>query len=254
MTEAASLPAAPGARPIEYRRVGTRAIFQGDMVLGLIAELHGTAAPRAGAASAPRHGSALLPDTVLWPSGVIPYLATPTLGKERRGRVAEAIEHVEEKTGLRFPPHAGEKNHLAFRRAAACRSRVGMVGGRQYVDVSRECDFGNLVHEICHALGLWHEHARPDRDRYIRLVKTSVRPGAWKDFSQKGGDFLAKKPYDYESIMHYPRDAYVRADGLVTIEPIPVSGAPQPVGDPKKMGQRDGLSEYDVKTIRTLYG
>lgn len=30
-----------------------------------------------------------------------------------------------------------------------------------------ECTVGNLCHELLHALGLYHEHTREDRDKYV---------------------------------------------------------------------------------------
>lgn len=52
-----------------------------------------------------------------------------------------------------------------------CHSSIGMVGGRQKLWLDDDCTTGNAIHEIGHALGLFHEQSRSDRDTYI-TVKT----------------------------------------------------------------------------------
>jgi hypothetical protein len=54
-----------------------------------------------------------------------------------------------------------------------------------------------------------------------------------------GGTTLS--PYDFGSIMHYPEDAF--SDGGDTIEPL----------HGEDIGQRDGLSEFDIKGVCVLY-
>lgn len=36
---------------------------------------------------------------------------------------------------------------------------------------------GIVLHELMHVLGFWHEHARADRDRYIRVNWNEILPG-----------------------------------------------------------------------------
>jgi len=55
-----------------------------------------------------------------------------------------------------------------------------MVGGRQTISVGGPgvlCRHGNIVHEIAHCAGFFHEHSRPDRDNYIRVNWFKIKPG-----------------------------------------------------------------------------
>lgn len=57
----------------------------------------------------------------------------------------------------------GDKDFLHFAppKDTRCRSWVGRRGGRQEVEMSPSCmRHGTIVHELMHALGLYHEQSR----------------------------------------------------------------------------------------------
>ena len=60
-----------------------------------------------------------------------------------------------------------EANFVIFRPGDGCSSSVGRVGGQQFINLASDCGTGNTIHEIGHALGLWHEQSRTDRDRNV---------------------------------------------------------------------------------------
>ena len=64
---------------------------------------------------------------------------------------------------------------------------------------------GEIVHQVCHAIGLWHEHQRPDRDQYIELLKVNIPAEELADFKAIPSALVdsGNLPYDYTSVMHF---------------------------------------------------
>jgi len=184
----------------------------------------------------------------LWPGGLIPYQIAPDIGPEEH--VAEAIEHLQSRTRIRFVPRTGENadeypDYVRFVLGDSFASRVGRVGGEQLVEILAGGEMGRVLHELVHTLGRWHEHCRADRDQYVAIQWQNIAPESRPNFlRQDVGPELG--PYDYESIMHYPRVAF-SINGERTLETI----APVPPGLP--VGQRRRLSDGDVRVIERLY-
>ena len=96
-------------------------------------------------------------------------------------------------------------------------SFVGMLGGVQALKISNWTR-RLILHEIGHALGLSHEHQRSDRDDFVDVIWENIR-------SEKKGAFEIRDTvnfgtYDFQSIMHYRRDAF-SANGEDTVVPKP---------------------------------
>ena len=45
------------------------------------------------------------------------------------------------------------------------------------VYMGKYCNQGNMMHELLHTLGLYHEQARNDRDLHVAIHIENVRPG-----------------------------------------------------------------------------
>lgn len=105
------------------------------------------------------------------------------------------------------------------------------------------------VHEIGHAIGFYHEHNRPDRDDHIKIITENLLSGfqVQRQFEKLNSDDvnLLGFGYDYNSIMHYDKDAfnkYNHLDTIVAHDPsIPIGLAP-------------GLSPLDILKTNRLCG
>lgn len=61
------------------------------------------------------------------------------------------------------------------------------------------------IHELGHAIGLMHEHQRPDRDNYITINYTNITPSqrVWFNTYSRYAVNTYSVKYDHSSIMHY---------------------------------------------------
>ncbi|PIO62038.1 astacin, partial [Teladorsagia circumcincta] len=96
--------------------------------------------------------------------------------------IRSAIRHIEHNTCIRFKENGGDRDGLRYFRGNGCWSNVGRTGGRQLISIGYGCDaLGIVAHETLHALGLWHEQSRDDRDQFIRvnfarIIRREQRP------------------------------------------------------------------------------
>lgn len=227
-----------GMKALQYADVDGEALFEGDIVLGRVDEL------QAAAEGDVQHGVILTGAQFRWPNGEVPYEIDPALPNQQR--VTDAIAHWHANTAVRLVPRSGQTNFVRFRPGSGCSSRVGMRGNQQDITLAAGCTTGNTIHEIGHAVGLWHEQSREDRDAHVTIVWANIDPARQHNFDQHISDGDDVGAYDFGSLMHYPRDAF-SLNGNDTIVPR----NPLPPG--VTMGQRTGLSAGDIAAVNAMY-
>lgn len=243
--------------PVRYAAVDGLAVFEGCIILGTVDEVEAsTAAFKQDLAAMPNlvddpgiatQGAGIKGEQYRWPGRIVPYEIDPALPNP--ARVMAAIDHWNSRTCLRFVPHTTEPDWLRFKPdPRGCASMVGLQGGRQDVILMDNCTTGNIIHEIGHAVGLWHEQCRIDRDHWVEIVKDNARPGTQHNFEQQIVKTLDLGSYDYGSIMHYPANAFAVTPNSITIRPKVLPLPPGVV-----MGQREALSPGDIAAVAVLY-
>jgi len=211
-----------------------------------------------------------VPDvTFYWPDGIVPYTFDPAgiedgtidaLGRTAMGRkelIREAIAAWEGAAALSFIEvpfdNPGYDNYLIFKDSDS--SNSSMVGkfflpSPQDVNmVSWDHPSTNwiIVNELGHALGMFHEQSRSDRDNFVDILEENIQEGEENNFElQVDSDNVGD--YDFDSIMHYPHNAF-GIDGQTTIEPLPAYEEFK-----FAMGQRDHLSDADKLGMIEQYG
>jgi hypothetical protein len=198
-----SLVRAPDGRFIEMEvtiRNG-RALIEGDIDVGPESSI---ADPDKGI---PR-GNVLAVAGDLWPTTTIPY-DDSDLDNLLRMNLQIAIARWEAATQFRFVKRTSQTDYLEFVQGSGCSSAVGRTGFGQNVTLeSGRCTPGNIMHEIGHALGMYHEQSRSDRDAFVTYYEGNVEFGkAGVNFGTKG---TKAGTFDFGSMMLYDSFAFTK--------------------------------------------
>lgn len=232
--------------PLEAKKLNdSTLIFQGDIMIPIGQELQ---EPLPAGSPVPAH-KAVAKTKGLWPDNTLYYQIRSDVPANTVDKITEAIKFWAANSNVKFVNSTGpDGHHVLFYPGGGCSSFIGKANrGGQLLSVGSGCSVGNIMHEIAHALGFWHEQSRADRDEYIKIHYDNIKPGYahnFKTYSQLGSDGQElSAELDFGSIMMYPSYSF-SANGRPTITKLDGS---------TYYAQRRAPSDMDIAAMNMLY-
>lgn len=184
-----------------------------------------------------------------WPNAEVPYVIDDQLKDEHKNNILIAIDQINATVPIKWrAKNDNDKDFVHFKYAGngySCNSFVGRAGGEQPIRMTRSgCGVRILMHEMGHAMGLFHEHNRCDRDQYITIIDENLSSAGRPSFRKDCGRVAQRGSYDFNSIMHY-------ADKVFSKNGLPVFVRAD--GTPDGIGERMTYSPGDIFALKDLY-
>lgn len=188
----------------------------------------------------------------LWPNKTLKFKYGATLTAGAKSVLDSAMAQWESSTSIRFVelPAGDGSGYVQFSSGGdGCFASIGYPGdgNSRELNLGSGCEFETTaLHELGHALGVFHEQTRADRDTHVDIDWTNITAGMASDFDKYSKSGLAgtdRGAYDYDSIMHYGSDAFAKDPSKPVITKKGGGLIPWPAG----------LSAGDISAVEAMY-
>ena len=168
--------------------------------------------------------------------------------------IQQALRHWEATTNVRFYNATGQPTHddkynidypyIYFCNGKVNNSKVGRVGSKQVIHIAPDQNMGVVVHEIGHAIGLFHEQQRNDRDNYVTVNLNNIEKDSRGNYEKITKNYYNMGGFDFSSIMLYSSYDFAIDKSKPTMTKKDGSTF---------VGQRRGLSDGDRRFPNNFY-
>ncbi|XP_055343680.1 uncharacterized protein LOC129591859 [Paramacrobiotus metropolitanus] len=188
-----------------------------------------------------------------WPRGTpVPYKISDNFDVSQQIMIRKAMDDLTRQVSgcIYFKERDDEPDYIYIVYppvSTMCSSIIGRRTGEQVLNLGEHCMLhGTIQHELMHALGIFHEQSRPDRDQHIVIFEENIIPGTQSNFQILPKMATYGVPYDIGSVMHYGwNDLSVDSEKPTIL--------PRDENAKAKMGQRDGMTMYDAVKLMVAY-